>query len=270
MSKEQWTTSVASQWGLFLPPARPSLSELVALEKILLEQKKKKLDLKIAILGSTPEYRDLCQTYEINYRCVDYNKENFLTLRNYLLHKDGDDKLVLSDWRKIDFDEKFDVFMGDLSTTVTPVKDHDIVYQNIKRHCNPGALLLLKVVLREDNIVLTHTEIFSKYRKELSYLNPFAAVWREVLLADYDFAEDTMHCQVSLQKLKESFDRGIINKYEFEEYKKRWDALGDFKMNVPLRPEFLEKLAKYFDITDVTSGTDWYSAHIPIIVSKLK
>lgn len=270
MTQKQWTTSVASQWGLFLPPARPSLSELSVLEKILLGQKQKKPDLKVAILGSTPEYRDLCQTYQINYKCLDYNKDNFLTLRNYLLHKDKDDNLLLSDWREMNFEETFDVFMGDLATTVTLVKDHDIIYQNIKKHCNSKALFLLKVVLREDNDIRAHKEIFSKYRKELFYLNPFAAVWREVLLADYDFTEDTMYCPVSLKKLKESFEQSIITEYEFGEYKKRWDALGDFKMNIPLRQNFLGKLSKYFEIQDIASGNDWYKEHAPIIVSSIE
>ena len=63
MAKKQWSQSVANLWGLFLPPARPSLSELVIFEKQLLELKSKRKDFVVGILGSTPEYRDFCQTY---------------------------------------------------------------------------------------------------------------------------------------------------------------------------------------------------------------
>lgn len=270
MPNKQWTKSVASQWGLFLPPARPSLSELVVIERFLLNLKKaKKNNFKMAILGSTPEYRDLGQQYSVDYKCIDYDADNFKTLRQFMLHKDDDKNLIIADWRDMNFDGRFDFWIGDLATTVTPVADHEKLFKNIKAHCNDSALILLKTPLRENDNQMSHKAIFELYRKKYFYLNPFAAVWHEVLLADYDFKNDAMNCQTSLAKLRESFNIGIINEHEFLEFKKRWDALGDFKMNIPLKQEFLARAEKYFKIKKIMRGVDWYRKWALILVFSL-
>ncbi|MDO8626566.1 MAG: class I SAM-dependent methyltransferase [Candidatus Magasanikbacteria bacterium] len=270
MRKRQWTKSVADQWGLFLPPARPSLSELAKIEEIILAYRQKKPNARAAILGSTPEYRDLCSTLNISYTCIDFSRANFEILGQYLLHKDSAANLVVSDWRKMNFKDKFDIFIGDLFTCVTPVADHALVYKNVKKHLVPGGLLINKAPLRTSNRAFTHKQIFTKYRQtpQLRARSPFAAVWHEVLLADYDFKTDSMNCETSKQKLQASFRRGIITEYEFTEFKKRWDALGDFNMNIPLRHEYLKSLKKYFKIKQITSGGDWYQKICPIIIAE--
>lgn len=176
MPKKQWTKSVALQWNLFLPPTRPSLSELAIFEKYLLQLKRRKKHATVAILGSTPEYRDLCQTYNVMYKCIDYSKQNFVALKEYMCHKDTADNLIIADWRDMKFEDKFDLWMGDLFTTVTPIEDHERIWNNIKRHSKFGSKILCKVALRDDNHRLNHKDIFKIYRKKRYYLNPFAAV----------------------------------------------------------------------------------------------
>lgn len=266
MPRKQWSSSVASQWGLFLPPTRPSISELAVIEKYLLSLAKKKKRFKVAILGSTPEYRDLCQEYGIEYRCIEYAKSNFVTLRNFMRHKDTDDRVMISDWRHMAFKERFDCFLGDLATTVTPVRDHDAMFSQIEKHAVKGALILLKTILRPSTAHLSHKDIFRLYRKKYRHLNPFAAVWYEVMLAEYDFSADTMDCQISLAALRASLQKKILTQYEFEEFEKRWTALGNFKMNIPLKKAFLKKAKKYFTLHTLESGADWYHAHAPIVV----
>lgn len=270
MQKKQWTQTIASQWGLFIPPARPSLSELVIFEKYLIKLKQKKSDCLVGILGSTVEFRDLCQVYNINYYCIDYNKDNFKELKQYMRHKDTDKHVIVADWREMKLNKKFDMVIGDLATTVTPVHDHEKMYNQIKNHCNPKALVMLKTILRTDNKSQPHKNIFNHYRNKFFFMEPFGAVWTEVLLADYDFEQDTMDCQISTAKLKTSFDQGIITKKEFLSFKKRWDVLGDFKMNIPLKDQYINTFSKYFDIVNLEYGKDWYKKYAPIVVGKVK
>lgn len=266
MERKQWSQSVASQWSLFLPPTRPSLSELALIEQRILREKARKKNYSIAILGSTPEYRDLCQTYSIAYRCIEYNAKNFSMLGDFMLHPDTKEHLLVADWRTMRFREHFDCFIGDLVTTVVSVQYHEDIFRNIREHCRPSALVMLKVPLRKNNRQMTHQQIFRLYRKRYKYLNPFAAVWHEVLMADYDFAKDAMHCQTSLRSLRQSYRSGVITAYEFGEFKKRWDAVGDFSMNVPLRRAYLQKIRQNFTIESVTSGTDWYRQWTPVLI----
>jgi len=170
----------------------------------------------------------------------------------------------------MDFEEKFDLFIGDLATTVTPVADHEKIFQNIKAHCHKDARIILKTPLRQNNKQLSHKEIFELYRKKYFHLNPFAGVWHEVLLADYDFGSDTMNCQTSLASLKKSHEKGVINDFEFTEFEKRWNALGEFKMNVPLQKEFVKKISKYFAVEENSSGQDWYKKWARLLILQNK
>lgn len=267
MVKKQWNNSVASKWSLFLPPARPSISELAVIERFLLSGSRRKRNFKVAILGSTPEYRDLCLTYGIDFRCIDYNGINFLILQQFMLHRDDRSRnLAVADWRTMRLRERFDFVVGDLATTVVPVADHEAIFDSMRRLCMPSARILLKVPLRHNNLHSTHTEIFKLFRRERKHLQPFAAVWHEVLLADYDFRADTMNCKTSLARLRASYKKGDITKNEFDSFKARWLALGDFSMNMPLQREYLSKLSPYFKVLQTTSGTDWYRSYAPILV----
>ena len=271
METNQWTTDVAKKWDLFLPPARPSSHEIDLLKKELLSLQSEHSDLAVAILGSTIEYRDLCQQLGINYACIEYSKENFLGLRESLPHKDTEDNLIVSDWLDMSgFDKTFDVFLGDLATTVTPVKDHKQMFSQIAGHCNSNAILFLKTPLRENNNQMSHEEIFKLYREERSDKSPFSSVWYEVLLSDYDFEEDTMHCPTSKERLHDSYKSGILTQYEYEEFEKRWNALGDFKMNIPLREIFSKSYSDFFKLDSYIIGQDWYAKHIPIVKLTLK
>ncbi|MBI4093054.1 MAG: hypothetical protein HY420_03980 [Candidatus Kerfeldbacteria bacterium] len=266
-AKKQWNNSVASQWDLFLPPARPSISELAVIERFLLSGSRRKRNFKVAILGSTPEYRDLCLTYGIDFRCIDYSTTNFSILQQFMVHRDDHKhNLVVADWRTMRLRERFDFIMGDLATTVVPVTDHEAVFRSVRRLCKPSARILLKVPLRQNNVHRTHGEIFRLFRRERKHLQPFAAVWHEVLLADYDFRADTMNCLTSLARLRTSYQKGIITKYEFDSFRARWQALGDFNMNMPLRREYLKKLSPYFKVLEISSGTDWYRSYAPVLI----
>ena len=267
--RKQWTSGVAQQWPIFIPPTRPSLSELAKIEKHLLALKKHSADFKMLILGSTPEYRDLGLTYNVDYVCADYNEENFRALGTQMHHRDSENCLVQVDWRRMNFDGEFNLILGDLATTVTPVKDHDLLLQTIAQSLKKNGLCILKTALRKNNKRMSHQDIFKLYRKERSYLNQFGAVWFEVMLADYDFKEDTMSCVKSYEELKKSFKRKIITKYEFEAFAQHWLSLGDFKMNIPLRTAFLAKARKYFTIA-VDSGEDWYKEDISLLILKRK
>lgn len=58
--KTRWEKKFARMWTNYVPPQRPSAAEIVLYTKYLRKlQKKKREKIKLLILGSTPELRDL-------------------------------------------------------------------------------------------------------------------------------------------------------------------------------------------------------------------
>ena len=262
---KQWTPQLAEQWKMFVPPARPSISELAVIEKHLLQFVKERRNFRLLILGSTPEYRDLALTYFVDYACVDYNKQNFLELGKYMYHRDSEKNVIEGDWHSMTFSNEFDMVIGDFASAVIPVSDHDVFFGNIYRALRQGGMCILKTALREGNKRPNHKEMVERYRNERSYLNPFPGMLFDVLLMNYDFEKDTMDCSITLEALKNSHEIGIFNDYEFDEIAKRLIANGKLHINVPLKNEFIKNLQKIFHV-EITSGSDWYKDGIPLIL----
>jgi len=266
MIKKQWKKSVASQWHLFMPPLRPSLSELRIIEKKLIDGKKKNKEFKVAILGSTPEYRDLCRDYDINYKCIEYDRNNFIKLGKYMRRKDSETNLIVSDWRRMDFKDKFDIFLGDHVLAVISIKDYNNLFSNIRKHCFPNAKVILKTAIRENNKKLSYKTIFDLYRKKYYYLNPFAANWFNIVMAEYDFQNDSFSCKQSIKALNNAYKNGVCNYYEYNEITKRWKVLGEFKMTIPNNKDLISKIKKYFKKVVLIHSKDWFTKQFPLII----
>ena len=269
MSKEQWTTSVAAKWDDFPPQAIPSYSEMAFYEQHLVARKKEKRDLLVGILGSTPEFRDLCQRHDVSYRCIDFNPANFEALRAFCPHKSKEraNALIVADWREMEMPERFDMILGDHVTSVIPTSDYDAMFLRLGRHLADGGAVYMKVAIREDDMRPTHEQAFSFWQSNWPHIDPFASAWREVLLADYDFEADHCHCATSTMRLRESLEKGIISEYFFLSFKRRWDIVGDeFYIRVPRKDFLLETARRHFSSVEILdTGEPWYRGKLPIV-----
>ena len=162
IKKVGWDKKLAKEWGKYKPPSRPSSGEIRIYESYIRELPRKS---KILIMGSTPELRDLTAKYKIDTTICDWSEDVYRALKLLVKHK-AKETFIRGDWREMNFGEKFDMIIGDCSTTVVPYKDLDTVISNVSRNLVPNGLAIQRIWVRhkkEKYSVSKIVKIFNYY-----------------------------------------------------------------------------------------------------------
>src|SRR3989338_2394085 len=111
-----WAKAKAMDWKNYLPPTRPSTSELAVIEKYFVEliNAHPKKIFKLAILGCTVEYRSLAHKYGMSVTLLDVSELHCNILSKQPMTYTGPETFLSMDWRKMETKEQFDIILGDL------------------------------------------------------------------------------------------------------------------------------------------------------------
>lgn len=111
-----WDARLAELWTYYVPPSRPSVAEMAYYAQWATWYRSSVgRRLKILVLGSTPEFRDWGYEEYAEVTVVDSSIEYHRTISREMRHKEADEKLLISKWEDMSFDEKFDLVVGDLA-----------------------------------------------------------------------------------------------------------------------------------------------------------
>ena len=160
-----WDRSMAEQWKFYKPPIRPSEADLQIFRKYITEKiAEKGDDLKILILGSTPELRSLVHTFNLPVWVCDYIEENYRELGTLVPHK-GKETYIHQDWITLDLSEQFDLIFAEASPNVVKQEDVPKVLGNAARHLKEDGVFLAKVWTRRAEVVPME-DILKRYREK--------------------------------------------------------------------------------------------------------
>jgi hypothetical protein len=145
---DQW--SLMNNWNLVLPPSRPSVNQLEYLRSIANNINK---ELSVAILGSTPEFRDLF--YELGFKNIfifDRNKEFYDNTSKYRIYNNKE-IFVHGDWL-LTLEEhinQFSLIVSDLTSGNIPYEERKKFYRDIENALTKGGYFYDKVLTHQDN-----------------------------------------------------------------------------------------------------------------------
>jgi len=131
----------AEVWSKFPVPARPSKEELKYLET---ELKRFGKNSKILILGSTIEYRSLCNKLGIRPYVADFDKSIYGILTKYSKEKFVGEHFLEVDWLKIKEKNKFDVIIGHRAINVIGKEVLQKFFLRMKRVLKPSGIFYCK------------------------------------------------------------------------------------------------------------------------------
>ena len=165
-------------WETVLPPSRPTSEELARIEKYVMPLPRSE---PVAILGSTPEFRELLYRLGFENRFVfDVSMEFYERMGN-LMPKDvkNGEKLVLGEWRESlpKYKEQFAVILSDLTMGNVAYEEREDFYKKIYEALCSGGTFIDKV-LAFDFEAPTVAELFDKYEKKpinLRTINDFSS-----------------------------------------------------------------------------------------------
>jgi len=150
MSKEKFNEpwfEFAKTWKKTYPPARPSQKNILDYEKFLKEAvKSKKKEIKILLLGSTPELRDLFAKYKnIEVTLVDVNMDMILAMTELMEKKARNEIWIKSSWLTVPVSHNYyDAVFGDYVTGNLPRKKLASLFEKIETILKPGGYFITR------------------------------------------------------------------------------------------------------------------------------
>ena len=140
---------ILSNWQFVLPPSRPSIYELERVKSYLLNVNKNE---RIAVLGSTIEYRNLLHTMGFkDIYIFEKNPSFYNWTQGWIVEKSPNEKIVWGDWLDTikNYREQFAVVLSDLTMGNIPYEKRFAFYQDIYFALKSGGVFLDKVLTHD-------------------------------------------------------------------------------------------------------------------------
>lgn len=218
-------------WNLIGPPWRPAKKDIDFWENRIKELKKDK-NLKVLLLGSTPEIRDMLAKNNVCLTLLEANRSMYDAMSKIRKVKEGKEKLVIGNWLKADkiFEkDQFDVVMGDLPHCNIDFKNWPKFFTNIFNILKPGGQFLVSTVTYDYSERQTIEEMLTKYRKNKKYFQNFKnRLWELYQLLDEPGILDMQEWKFSHYKLRKPLITAANKSFPLEEIDKNiWFIPGD-------------------------------------------
>ena len=265
----KWDTHIATDWRRAIPPARPSLSELVVFDQYL---RRFPRGSSVLILGSTQEFRDICYCQSLDTTAVDYNAKTFHILGKGLRHPSVA-HLVVQDWRNMEFENRFDVVIGDLAINMMSISEQAIVMKNISNALKKDGLLIHRVWIRQPGRytrpTTTFGDILAEHKAERPNADYFFSLALPFIHYFFDEERKCIDFQIMLQGLREAYRDNLIPKECLRAFERPWHRY--FMPNWLQTADEVEQMMSHdLAIVSVGFGSDFYSDFCPIYVMKAK
>jgi ubiquinone/menaquinone biosynthesis C-methylase UbiE len=124
ISKSYWL-KISENWKKVLPPIRPSNADIKTYATLIKKHSGKRKNLKILILGSTPELRDLAHKLCAETTVADMSSDMIMSMSELMKQKKGIDEefWIKGSWVNVPLAENyFDAILGDAVSSNMPWK----------------------------------------------------------------------------------------------------------------------------------------------------
>ena len=264
-----WDLSMAEQWKFYKPPIRPSEADLEIFGKYINEQiAQKGNDIKILILGSTPELRSLVHTFNIPLWVCDYIEENYRELGTLVQHK-GKETYVHQDWITLDIGEQFDLIFAEASPNVVRKEDVPKVLRNAARHLKKDGVFVAKVWYHLP-WSQSLSEILKLYREKF----PGEDFYHTMAVRLYTLCQDQKTEATALFDvlvlLEKHHQQGMVTTEELKSCMNIINEKTKLRLFGPLRTEWDALFGEAFEIIHVYEPTPIGPDPIPIYALRKK
>lgn len=262
-----WAFTKVYDWKNYVIPARPSKSELAIIESYIQKLKKVKKDVRVAILGSTVEFRSLCHKHKLNVTLIEFKAKHYQILSQQPMKFKGKETLREEDWKSMDTNQKYDLILGDLVLNVGSITDIKKILSNVSKSTSKNGYCIFRTWVRRNNNQLNMEKVIKAHRKKHPHI--YTSCIMPMYMCYYNFTKDKVDYPAMIEGLKALYKEGKVKKQEYEHCFNRWKHEGS-EFTIP-RKERIEKLkSMYFRIQDIKYGKDCFRLWAPIYILKKK
>lgn len=224
-------------WKLFVECSRPSDNDLNLIGKIINKHIKSVSNPVIVILGSTPEFRDLCTSYTLQYDakiiCIELVKDMYMAMTDLLESPNSKERVIFNNWLEIELpDNSADIVLGDLTEG------------NIEKKFKQKYLAEIQRILKKGGKYITRQTSYINKEKANPIINQKDV---EKLLDEYK--QNVLDGRITLRQagnylgakmVWESYYKTNGQKISLSAYSKEIDNMSKKIKNDPVKPEIIK------------------------------
>lgn len=164
MTVKLHTWDIIRSWHNVLPPSRPSERELRWLSRMIARTVQGKPT--IAVLGSTPEFRDIAFELNANVHVFERSVDTYKYMSSIRRYR-NDETMVEGDWIQsiFGFSSTFDFVLSDLTSGNIPYESHTCFYQAIAKSLKSSGLFYDKVLTHSPDL-MSSEGLLARYRRK--------------------------------------------------------------------------------------------------------
>ncbi len=265
-----WGKELAKIWTNYLPPCRPSWSEMIIYTRYLRKMQKKYPMRKVTllILGSTSEFRDWGYEENLNVTVIDKSKEYHNQIRWEMKHKNVHEKFVHQHWQDMSFENEFDLIVGDLVIGNLIMEEIPNFLKNIKKALKEDGFFITKSFFRnKDYSIKGLKTIFMEYMKNSSHLHPFPIVAYDITLSCMDKDTGILNFKYMYDEIYKLYESGLIDDDLLEEFNHLgWQNNMKFEFLVPTFNEWESMINTHLKLYSKDYGDDIYADNFPVYI----
>lgn len=263
-----WGGELAEIWTNNVPPSRPSCSELCIYTKILRKlQKKTKRQLKLLVLGSTPEFRDWGYEENLNVSVVDKSEEYYRFISRELRHKNIQETVFFSTWEQMQLPESYDVILGDLAIGNVNPQKFDAFLCNIRDSLSDDGLFMGKsFIWTDEEAAKPPKQIIDEYLS-FARIHPYTFINHQLGLFCLDKQHFSIDFQRMFRELENLVSHGEMSQELFSFFLNvGWNTEMKFEFFAPSQEYFVSSVNKVLAFNQFVHTEDVYTNVFPIYI----
>lgn len=259
---ENWHYQHAEVWKIMPSPARPSNGEQNIFYKYVNNyQKEKNKKIKLLILGSTPEFRDIFNDQRFEVTCIDINEPIYKALTLLQKKVNNKEKFIKDNWLYFNNKEKYDVIIGDAITAMFSLEYYNKLFENMSNHLVKNGLLILRVPYQDENFNIPIKMVMNNYRNrfKLEGVNIYTATFNYMVMNYLKNKKSSISLKYLGSKINELYKDNAILEIEFNELNKYYQGLT-LELYYPEEKVFIDKSKKYFNVIAKEFSLDYITS----------
>lgn len=269
-----WGKELAKIWTNYLPPCRPSWSEMVIYTRYLrkIQSRKCNKKLNLLVLGSTSEFRDWGYEEDLNVTVIDKSTDYHNQIKWELKHKNIHEKFIHQRWQDMMFENEFDLIVGDLVIGNLAREEMPIFLKNVQNALRKGGFFMTKSFLKKDKCTIRNLyAIFIEYKKRNLNLHPFPAMIYDIALCCMDHNTGILNFKHMYNEISKLHKSGLIDNDLFDKFNHLgWQKNMKFEFWIPTITEWEKMVNKYLRIYGKEYSENIYSDNFPIYIITTK
>lgn len=263
-----WNKNLAQIWTKMVGPSRPTISELAIYQKHIRQlQLLSKHRLKMLVLGSTPEFRDLGYEENLDVTVMDCNPDYHEVINRELRHKEAlsKEKILICNWQELAYEGEFDIIIGDLVIGNILPENLEVFIKSVAQALRQNGLFLGKSFYVDRNYTpLSPKQLCARYYNGYPY-HPYSYFTYDLTI--YVLNNNRLVFKKMYTELEHLIEENLLSSKTFEYFKNiGWDKEMKFEFFVPYIDDFESLVSKYFLISAVEYANEIYSKHFPLYI----